>query len=144
MLRALEYLSVPLGRLLLSAIFLMSSLNKLLHWSQTTSQMEREGIIAVPFFLAMAVVLELGGGISVLLGLKARLGALALLAFLVPVTLVMHDFWQYESPQRMEQMIHFSKNLAIMGGLCVLLAHGAGPVSFDQRSLRRREAAKRG
>lgn len=41
MLRALEYLSVPLGRLLLSAIFLMSSLNKLLHWSQTTSQMER-------------------------------------------------------------------------------------------------------
>jgi putative oxidoreductase len=52
--------------------------------------------------------------------------------FLVPVTLIMHDFWTLdEGPQRMEQMINFMKNVSISGGLLMVLALGSGPVSID-------------
>jgi putative oxidoreductase len=138
MYRALSYLTAPLGRLLLSAIFLMSGANKLMNWSQTADQMRGEGMVAVPFFLAGAVVFELGGGLSLLLGLKARLGALALVAFLVPVTLIFHDFWQYQDEAQMRQMIHFMKNSAILGGLLAVLTHGAGPVSVDAATAKSR------
>jgi putative oxidoreductase len=131
MYRALSYLTAPLGRLLLSAIFLLSGANKLMQWEQTAGQMRGEGMVYVPLFLVAAVVFELGGGLSLLLGLKARLGALALIAFLVPVTLIFHDFWQYQGDAQMTQMIHFMKNSAILGGLLAVLTHGAGPVSID-------------
>jgi len=131
--------AAPLGRLLLSAIFLMSGANKLFRWSETADQMRAEGMVAVPFFLLMAVIFELGGGLSVLLGVKARLGALALIVFLVPVTLIFHDFWQYQGQAQMQQMIHFMKNTAILGGLCILMAHGAGTLSFDARWRKKRQ-----
>lgn len=137
---ALQSVTAPLGRLLLSLIFLMSGANKIYNWSQTVDQMEGEGMVAVGFFLVMAIILELGGSLSVLFGMKARLGAAALIVFLVPVTLIFHDFWQYKDEVRMEQMIHLMKNLAIMGGLLVVLTHGAGPVSFDARRRKQREA----
>ena len=130
--------AAPLGRLLLSAIFLMSGANKLFRWSETADQMRAEGMVAVPFFLLMAVIFELGGGLSVLLGVKARLGALALIVFLVPVTLIFHDFWQYEGAEQQMQMIHFMKNLSILGGLTLVFAHGAGPWTLDSRAAHRR------
>ncbi|MGD9126538.1 MAG: DoxX family protein [Planctomycetia bacterium] len=140
MFRLLEYLTLPVGRLFLSLIFLLSAINKMMNWSHTADLMRGEGMKWVPFFLIMAVIVEIGGGLSVLLGVKARLGALALLIFLLPVTLIFHDFWQYADLEQTMQMIHFLKNLAIMGGLLVLLGHGAGPISYD--SLRHRVKTK--
>jgi putative oxidoreductase len=131
-LRPVTWLTAPLGRLLLSAIFLMSGADKIFQWSRTAEQMSSEGMVLVPVFLLLAVVFELAGGLSILLGIKARVGAFALIVFLVPVTLIFHDFWQYEGEAQMRQMIQFVKNLAILGGLCVVLTHGAGPVSYDQ------------
>jgi len=116
----------------------MSGANKLFRWSETADQMRAEGMVAVPFFLLMAVIFELGGGLSVLLGVKARLGALALIVFLVPVTLIFHDFWQYEGAEQQMQMIHFMKNLSILGGLTLVFAHGAGPWTLDSRAAHRR------
>ena len=137
MVRVVQYLTAPLGRMLLTAVFLMSGANKVVHWSQTADQMTKEGMVAVPFFLAMAVLFEVGGGLSVLLGVKARLGAFALIVFLVPVTLIFHDFWQYQGQAQMQQTIHYAKNLAIVGGLLAVLTHGAGPISFDARHAKR-------
>ena len=68
---------------------------------------------------------------SVLLGLYARFGVLALLAFLIPVSAIMHNFWAFEDPDRTHQMISFMKNVSIMGGLVMVLALGAGPCSID-------------
>ncbi|MEX0676652.1 MAG: hypothetical protein WD063_06225 [Pirellulales bacterium] len=66
------------------------------------------------------------------MGLYARLGALALLAFLIPVSVVMHNFWAIdEGPERMGQMINFMKNVSITGGVTLVLALGAGPCSID-------------
>jgi putative oxidoreductase len=104
----------------------MSGVHKLTAWNETASQMAAEGMQMVPFFLAGAVALELLGGLSVLLGIKARLGAAALFVFLIPTTLIFHDFWTYTGAEKQMQMIHFMKNLAIMGGLLMVAALGPG------------------
>jgi putative oxidoreductase len=120
------------GRILLSVIFIFSGFGKLMDWSGTAAGMENHGMVAVPFFLAGAIALELGGGLSVLLGWKCRWGAVALLVFIVPATLIFHNFWVVdETAARMNQMAHFMKNIAIMGGLLLVVAHGAGGFSID-------------
>jgi putative oxidoreductase len=124
------------GRILLAPIFLLSGAMKIMHWNQTADEMAVKGMVAVPFFLALAVLFELGGGLSVLLGYKARLGALALALFLIPVTLVFHDFWTHTGKDMENQMQHFLKNLTIMGGLLTLAAAGAGRFSLDALTCR--------
>jgi len=119
------------GRILLSLIFLLSGAMKVMNWSATADQMTAEGMVAVPFFLFGAIAFELVGGFALLFGCKTRLGALALLVFLIPVTLIFHDFWTYEGQAMQNQMQHFMKNVTIMGGLLTLAAAGAGPISFD-------------
>jgi putative oxidoreductase len=127
----LLHFAALLGRALLCAIFLLSGVGKLIAWDQTAQMMENQGMVAVPFLLAGAIAFELGGGLLLLLGLWARLGAFVLLVFLVPTTLVFHSFWTYEGEQYREQMVHFMKNLAIMGGLLTVFAEGAGGWRID-------------
>lgn len=123
-----------MGRMLLSAIFLLSGFMKLMSWPATAELMAEVGMIAVPFFLSLAILFEIGGGLALLLGWQARLGALALIAFLIPVTLIFHDFWAFEGLARQNELAHFLKNLTIMGGLLLILSRGAGPHSVDRLS----------
>ena len=127
---ATPYLAL-VGRVLLCPIFLFSGANKLMDWSRTADHMAAEGMVAVQVLLAGAVAFELFGGAAVLLGCYTRLGALALVAFLVPTTLIFHDFWTFADQARMSQMQHFMKNVTIMGGLLVLAAFGPGRFSVD-------------
>jgi putative oxidoreductase len=127
----LRSLGLVLGRFLLSTIFLLSGVMKLMHWRETAAQMESEGMVAVPFFLCMAAATEIIGGLLVLVGYKASWSAVVLAAFLVPVTLTMHHFWTYEGEAMANQMQHFLKNLAIIGGLLTLAASGAGRFAID-------------
>lgn len=122
-----------LGRILLSLIFILSGFGKIGDWSGTASYMASQGMVAVPFFLTMAILFELGGGLSVLLGFKARWGALALICFLIPATLIFHNFWAFTGAEQRMQMINFMKNLAIMGGLLLVVLRGAGNPSIDGR-----------
>lgn len=126
----IRYLA-PIGRLLLVTIFLASGANKVMDWQQPAQMMADKGLPAVNVLLSVAVALEIIGGLSVLLGIYARLGALMLLAFLVPVSVIMHDFWTLEGAQQMPEMINFMKNVSIAGGVVLVLALGAGPCSFD-------------
>ncbi|HEV3136787.1 MAG TPA: DoxX family protein [Pirellulales bacterium] len=122
----------PLGRLLLSLIFVASAAGKISDWQSPAKMMADKGVPAVDALLSIAIALEISGGVLVLLGWYTRFGALALLLFLVPVTLIMHNFWTIEEgPQRMEQMINFMKNVSISGGLVMVLALGPGPLSLD-------------
>lgn len=132
---------VPLGRLLLCLIFVMSAIGKLADWAPPAQMIADKGLPAPDAFLAIAVALELIGGISVLVGFQARWGAVALLLFLVPVSLIMHNFWAIEDPgQRMGQMINFMKNVSIAGGVLFVLAMGPGPFSIDNLLNARRDA----
>jgi putative oxidoreductase len=119
------------GRLLLSVIFILSGASKIMGWNQTAEMMAGEGMVAVTFFLAASIAVELIGGLCLLLGCGTRLGATALFLFLIPVTVIFHDFWAYQGREQQEQMIHFLKNLAIMGGLLVVVGAGAGAWSVD-------------
>ena len=85
-------------------------------------------------WLRILTVLELVGAVSVLLGLYARMGAIALLGFLIPVSVIMHDFWAIEDHQQHTmQMIQFMKNLALMGAMLHVIANGPGAWSLDAR-----------
>ena len=125
---------VPLlGRILLSAIFLLSGAGKIMDWPGTEGMMAKHNMPLVPLFLVGAIAVELSGGVSVLLGCKARLGAVLLFLFLIPTTLIFHNFWTFEGPQQKVQMINFLKNLAIMGGLAMVVGFGSGPMSLDRQ-----------
>lgn len=113
------------SRVLLSGIFLFSGSQKILHFAQTQGFMEAAGMRMTGLFLVLAILFELGGGISLLLGCYPRLGALALLLFLAPVTLVFHR--ALGDPG---QAAHFAKNIAIMGGLLAIVSAGGGEFSF--------------
>ncbi len=99
------------GRVALGTIFVASALGKLAAWHGTAAYAGSKGVSGV--LLAIATVLELFGGISIVVGFKARWGALALLIFLVPVTLVFHNFWAIPAEQQQMEMVNFLKNLAI-------------------------------
>lgn len=120
-----------LGRFLISSIFIMSGLSKIGGWEQTAGYMASKGMPAVTLFLAGAIIFEVLGGLSVLLGFKARLGAIALIIFTIPAALIFHNFWAFEGMEQQTQMIMFMKNLAIIGGLLLITSFGSGPLSID-------------
>lgn len=121
----------PLSRFLVAAIFLMSGAGKLFGFEQTAGMMESVGFPAPQFFLVGAILLELLGGLSILLGFKARWGAIALIVFLIPATIIFHASGIADPVQGQGQMIHTLKNLAIMGALLNILANGAGAFALD-------------
>src|SRR4051794_5610573 len=128
-----RYLSL-VGRILLGSIFLLSALGKVTGWSTTAGYMASKGMPLVPFFLAAAMLVELGGGLSLLTGFQARWGALALAAYLIPTTLIFHNFWAFQGQEQQMQMVHFLKNLAIMGGLFQVAAASRAPVRVAARA----------
>ena len=123
-----------LGRLLLCTIFFMAAVgNKIPHFSDVAKVMESVGVPAPQFLLAGAIVFLIVGSLSVIVGYKARIGAVLLLTFLVLASYYFHPFWKLEGQAQQEQMIHFMKNLAITGGLLQVVAFGAGAFSLDNR-----------
>jgi putative oxidoreductase len=109
-----------LGRVLLSAIFILSGLGKLPHFHDVAGFMASKGIPLASLALVITLVIEIGGGLLVLAGIKARYAAVILALWLVPVTLVFHNFWAVPAAQMQDQMANFLKNVAIMGGLLIL------------------------
>jgi putative oxidoreductase len=122
------------ARLGVGAIFLISGAGKLATWSATAAFAGSKGVPTV--LLAAATAIEILGAISVLTGWKARWGAAALVAFLVPVTLVFHNFWAYQGAEAQLQTIQFLKNIGIGGGLLAIFAAGPGALSVDARRSR--------
>jgi len=135
-LRPLGYL-VPLGRSLYALIFLLSTP---LHFSsQGVSYAAQAGVPAPQVLVPAAGVLCVVGALSVLLGYYARIGALLLMAFLVPVTLAMHAFWSVKDPAAAQlQQIMFLKNLSLFGAALLLSYFGAGPISVDEHRRNKR------
>lgn len=134
----------PLGaRVLLALIFVMSGFSKLGDPTATAGYIASKGLPA-GMFLAVAVgALEIAGGVSVLLGLWARVGALALAVFLVPATIIFHNPAGLTGMQAQMEMIQVMKNLAIMGGLLAVAAFGSGAYSLDAKWAARRQARRR-
>jgi putative oxidoreductase len=126
---------VPLGRALFAAIFVASALS---HFSrETIDYAASEGVPVASVFVPVSGVLALLGGLSVLLGYHARIGAWLLVAFLVPVTLLMHKFWAVSDPMMARvQFVMFMKNLSMLGGALLIAYFGSGPLSVDSARAR--------
>jgi putative oxidoreductase len=124
--------AVAFGRACLALVFLVSGAAKLFSWASVMGYMASRDIAWPGFFLCGAVLLEVGGGLSVLLGWKARTGAKALMLVLIPSTLAFHGFWHETEADFREQVLQFLKNLSILGGLILVAVHGSGPWSLDR------------
>ena len=123
---------IPLiGRIFFAAIFIMSSLK---HFSQGMIDYAASSGVPFPSLLVPASgVIALLGGVSIFLGFRARCGAWLLVLFLVPVTLMMHNFWAMEDAAAQTQKIMFMKNLSMLGGALLIAYFGAGPLSIDRK-----------
>ena len=131
---AVQHLLALLARLFLSAVFLWSAFHHIvLSWAESMEGLRAKGMPLPEVMMALAVAGMLVGGLSVLVGMRARWGAVILILFLIPTTLVMHDFWNYDpaSPEYLGQAINALKNLGLLGGLLTVLAFGPGGFSAD-------------
>ncbi len=120
------------GRALYAAIFIAASFG---HFSQPTiSYAAQQGVPLAALAVPLSGLISLAGGLSVLLGYRARIGAWLLVVFLVPVTLMLHAFWAVHDPAAAQmQEVMFMKNVAMLGGALVIAYFGAGPLSLDAR-----------
>jgi putative oxidoreductase len=126
---------VLLGRLLFAGIFLMFGPA---HFSkQLIGYAASQGVPLAPVMVPLSGLIAVAGGLSILLGYRARVGAWLIVIFLVPVTLMMHKFWAINDPMMAQvQMMMFMKNMAILGGALLISQFGAGPFSLDARRSR--------
>ena len=122
-----------LGRVFLATIFLVSGIAKLMNTGETAGYMAAQGIPAASTLAIVAGIAEILGGLSIFTGFLTRIGALGLILFLIPTTFLFHDFWNFSGTEHQMQMVNFLKNLAIMGGLSLLVAQGAGRYSIDAK-----------
>jgi len=121
------------GRILLAAPFVVSGYGKIGAFAATAGVMTGKGLPLAEALLALAIVIELGGGLALVIGWMTRWAALAIIAFTVVATLVFHNFWAVPADQAMMQQISFMKNLSIIGGLLLLVAFGPGRYAIDRR-----------
>jgi putative oxidoreductase len=124
---------VLLGRICYSAIFIMANL---FHFSrQAVEHAASQGVPMASLLVPVSGIIGLAGGLSILLGYKARWGAWLLVVFLVPVSVMMHRFWGLSDPQAaMIQQVMFMKNLSMLGAALLITHFGAGPLSLDARA----------
>ena len=123
---------VLLGRFLFTIIFILSGPRHFL--SATIGYAASHGVplasVAVPISGALAIA----GGLSILLGFRARLGAWLIVLFLVGVTPMMHNFWAVSDPiMHQMQFVMFMKNMSMLGGALIISQMGSGPWSLDSR-----------
>lgn len=117
-----------LARMLMAAIFILSGIQKIQDPAGTRAYMTSHGMPLPGLFLIGAIVVELAGGLSILLGFQASFGALLVALYLVPTTIIFHTQWSDPI-----QQVMLMKNLAIIGGLLLLVYFGPGPYSLDYR-----------
>ena len=123
-----------IGRILLVLIFLNSGIGKIGNFEGTAQYMAQYGMPLTSFFLFGAILFELLGSITVILGYLTRLGALLLIIFLIPTTLIFHTHFSDQI-----QVIMFMKNVSMLGGCLILLGMGPGRFSLDYLFRRRKK-----
>lgn len=117
-----------IARILLCFVFIVAGIGKITNFAGSQQYMSTHGMPATGVLLVIALLIEILCGLSILLGFKARWGSIILAVYLVVVTLIFHT--KFSDPL---QFIMFQKNLAIIGGLLLILHFGPGPISFDER-----------
>lgn len=132
----LESLCPLAGRILLGLYFILpGAVLKITDMQGTSEYMASKGMVLIPLFLGLTILLQLGGGLAVLVGYQTKIAAFLLAGLTLVINIVMHDFWDVtEAVQRGHETQNFVKNLGIMAGLLAIAGLGAGPFSLDNRT----------
>jgi len=122
-----------LGRAMLSFIFLYEAYDSIFYFSETKAKMTLYGLSwQQDLLLVSAIVLLLLGGTLLLIGYRTGFGMFVLLCYWIPVTFIVHSFWNDPEPDRRLQSILFMKNIAIVGGMLMVWANGTGKYSIKR------------
>ena len=121
------------GRVLLALIFIHSGYGKLNGFAGTAAFMAGKGLPFAEILAALSIAVELGGGIAIVLGWRVRGSAALIILWMIPVTLIFHNPLGLDPALAKQQLIHFEKNLSIMGGMLCLLAFGPGRFGLDAK-----------
>ena len=122
-----------IGRVLLALLFVPAGFSKIAGFAGVTGYIASKGIPLPEVCAAIAIAAELGLGLLLLVGWQARWSALGLAVFTAVITPIFHNFWAVEAAQKMSQQQAFFKNFAVVGGLLVIAAFGAGAYSLDAK-----------
>lgn len=129
----LENLFVLIGRLTLAALFLPAGLSKITGFGGAVGYIESVGLPLAALGAIIAIVVEVAGGLALIAGLFTRISAIVLAVFTLLASVFFHAYWAVPADQAFMQQLLFYKNLAVVGGLLVLAAHGAGQWSLDHK-----------
>jgi putative oxidoreductase len=121
------------GRILLALLFLPAGLSKFGGFAGTAGYIASKGLPLPEVAAAIAIVIEIGGALALLAGFGTRLAALVLAVFTLVATVIFHNYWAMPADAQMMQQLMFFKNIAVVGGLLVLAAWGAGAWSVDAK-----------
>lgn len=122
-----------LARLLLAALFLPAGIGKIGGFAGTAGYIGSVGLPMPELGAAVAIAVEVLGGIALIIGLGTRWAALALAGFTLVASFFFHAYWALPAEQQMMQQLMFMKNIGVVGGLLALAAFGAGAFSLDAR-----------
>ncbi|MEJ5988364.1 DoxX family protein [Ramlibacter sp. PS3R-8] len=120
-----------LGRVLIALLFIPSGWGKIAGFSGLVGYIASKGVPLPEVCAVIAIAVELGLGILLLVGFKTRWVALLMAIFIIVITFIFHNYWAVEAAQVMAQKMNFYKNLAIAGGVLAFAAFGAGAYSVD-------------
>jgi putative oxidoreductase len=120
------------GRILLAAIFIISGFGKIGGFDGTAGYIASKGLPMPQVLAAATILIELGGGILLAIGWKARWAALAIAVFTLLAAVLFHNYWAQPEPQRMGEFNSFWKNIAMVGGMLMVMAFGPGRYAVDR------------
>ena len=121
-----------LGRILLALIFITSGFGKITGFEGTVGYIASKGLPLPQLGAIIAITVEVGGSILLVIGYKARWAALALAIFTLAAAIFFHNYWAVEAAEKMAQQINFWKNISMAGGMLMVFAHGPGRYSVDK------------
>lgn len=120
-----------IGRLLLALLFVPAGFSKIGGFSGTVGYIASKGVPLPEVAAAIAIAVELGLGLLLVVGFQTRLAALGIAIFTFVITFIFHNYWAMPADMQMMQSLMFFKNIAIVGGLLMVAAFGAGAWSLD-------------
>jgi putative oxidoreductase len=129
----MNHSAMLVGRILLSLVFLIAGYRKLMGVAASAGYFAKLGFPMPEVMVWVAIAIELGGAILLIVGWKTRWVALLLGLFSVIAAFAAHRFWEVDAAQYANQMNHFLKNMAIVGGFIILATTGPGALSVDGR-----------
>ena len=122
------------GRLLIVYIFATSGIAKVFGWQANVQYVSTRHLPMVPLLLVLAALIEIGGSICLIIGYRAREAGMVMFLYMIPLTVLFHNYWVASGMLAGAQETHFRKNLAIMGGLLMLAYAGPGRWSVGETS----------